>query len=387
MSLAFSYNIRHLLAKRTTTFMTLMGIALVEFVLVATLMLSAGLKKTLSTTGSPNNVIVIRTGAQNEIQSGLKREQANVILAEPEVARTDDNQPLSSTDCVVLISLKKRSDNLPSNVTLRGTSKYGLQVRPSIKMVQGRLPSQGTNEVMVGKAINAKFAGADIGGKVRLVGTDWPIVGIFDAGNSGFNSEIWGDSDILMPSFKRDQFSSVTFQLKPGSNFDAMKNRLENDQRLTVTVKRESDFYADQSKSLSMFITIIGSFISVIFSIGAIVGAMITMYSSVANRTREIGILRALGFKPRSIFVAFVKECLLIGFVGGVLGIILASFMMAVGISTTNFTTFSEVAFGFTLQPWIVVVGLIFSVTMGFVGGALPALRASRIKILSALRD
>jgi ABC-type antimicrobial peptide transport system permease subunit len=240
---------------------------------------------------------------------------------------------------------------------------------------------------MIGAAVNAKFAGTNVGESIRLVGTDWPVVGIFDAGRSGFSSEIWGDVEVLMPSFKREQFSSITLKLRPGADFEALTQRLENDRRLTVEVQRETEFYEDQSNSLGTFIRIMGTFISVIFSIGAIVGAMITMYSSVANRTREIGILRAIGFSKGSILRAFVQESLLIAFIGGITGIAFASLLTFASISTTNFDTFADLSFGFSITPGIVLNGLIFSLIMGVLGGALPAYRASRTHILTALRS
>ena len=386
MSLEFAYNARHLAAKRVSTLLTVGGISLVVFVFVATLMLATGLEKTLGGTGSNRNVIVIRTGAQNEIQSGINREHANIIVAEPEVAQYQ-HKPLATFDTVVVVSLKKRDDGQPSNVNIRGTSSVAGVVREGVRVIAGRAPAVGAREVMVGAAINKKFAGTDIGQSVRLVGADWPIVGIFDAGNSAFSSEIWGDVDVLMPSFRRDRFSSVTFRLADGTDFENLKKRLENDPRLSVTVKREQEFYAAQSALLAKFITYMGGFISVIFSFGAIIGAMITMYSAVASRTREIAILRILGFGRSSIFFAFLKESALIGVLGGIIGIFVAALLTNYTITTINYSTFAEIAFGFALTPRIAFWGLCFSIVMGVFGGALPAWRASRMTILIGLRN
>ena len=385
MGLELSYNLRHLATKRVSTLLTLGGISLVVFVFVATLMLAAGLENTLGSTGSFKNVIVIRNGAQNEIQSGINREHANIIISEPEVARVTD-RPLATLDTVIVMSLKKRDDGQPSNVNIRGVSGVATTVREGINVIAGRAPAAGAREVMVGKAIQRKFAGTDIGQSIRLVGTDWPIVGIFDAGNSGFSSEIWGDVDVLMPSFKRDRFSSVTFRLADGADFEGLKKRLENEPRLSVTVKREQEFYASQSSLLAKFITYIGGFISVIFSFGAVIGAMITMYSAVSNRTREIAILRILGFSRWSVFLAFVKESAIIGLLGGIVGVTTASILSSFTITTINYSTFAEIAFGFSLTPSIACWGLGFALVMGLVGGALPAWRASRMRILEALR-
>ena len=239
---------------------------------------------------------------------------------------------------------------------------------------------------MIGRGIQRKFSGTAIGESIRLVGTDWNIVGIFEAGNSAFSSEIWGDADTMIPAFRRDRFSSVTFRLSDGANFESLKERLENDRRLSVTVKRERDFYASQSQSLSLFIKILGGFISVVFSVGAIIGAMITMYGAVANRIREIGILRALGFSRLVIFRAFTKECVLLAFFGGLIGVLASWGLTFLTVTTTNFQTFSEVAFSFTMTPRIAFMGMLFAVLMGILGGALPAFRAARMKILDSLR-
>lgn len=385
MGLELSYNLRHLATKRVSTLLTLGGISLVVFVFVATLMLAAGLEKTFGATGSFQNAIVIRNGAQNEIQSGINREHANIIVSEPEVMRVLE-QPLATFDTVVVVSLKKREDAQPSNVNIRGVSGSATTVREGIRIIAGRAPAPGAREVMVGRAIQRKFSGTDIGQSIRLVGTDWPIVGIFDAGNSAFSSEIWGDVNVLMPSFKRDRFSSVTFRLVAGADFENLKHRLENEPRLSVTVKREQEFYAAQSSLLAKFITYIGGFISVIFSFGAVIGAMITMYSAVSNRTREIAILRILGFSRWSVFVAFVKESAIIGLLGGVVGVLAASILSNFTITTINYSTFAEIAFGFALTPSIACWGVGFALIMGLFGGALPAWGASRMKILDALR-
>lgn len=387
MGLEVAYNLRHLLARPLTTILTIGGIALVVFVFTATLMLSAGIRKTLGSTGSDQNVIVIRTGAQNEIQSGITREHANIILSQPEIARDDANNALASSDVVVLISLRKRSDGLSSNVNVRGVSQRASNIRPGIAVIKGRLPESGTQEIIVGKAIYDKFEGTDLGQSLRMVNTDWKVVGIFDGGNSSFSSEIWGDADIMLPAFRRDSFSSITFRLQDQTKFDELKNRLENEPRLNVDVKHEKQFYEDQSASLSAFIKYLGSFVSIVFSIGAIIGAMITMYSAVANRVREIGVLRALGFKKRNIFAAFLKESIVLSLLGGIVGVALACLMSFVTVTTTNFQTFSEVAFKFSVNPSVVLSGMLFALVMGVLGGILPAARARQLKVIDCLRQ
>ena len=244
----------------------------------------------------------------------------------------------------------------------------------------------GTSEIIAGRAIADGFRGTALGETLRFAQRDWTVVGVFDAGRTGFNSEIWGDAEQLLQAFRRNGFSALVFRLTDADRFDAVKREIEGDQRLTLEAKRETQFYADQSEQLSKFISYLGTTISVIFSIGAIIGAMITMYASVASRTSEIGTLRALGFSRAAILVAFLGEALLLGLVGGVVGLFAASFMQMVPISTTNFQTFSEIAFTFTLTPFIVLASLAFALFMGFVGGFLPAARAARMKIVDALR-
>ena len=387
MALGLTYTLGHLKNRKLMIAMTLSGVALVVFVFVVTLMFSNGLEHTLSATGSDDNVVVIRSGAENEIQSGLTYEQISIILSEPEVERDKDGQALASLDTVVVVSLRKRRDNYISNVTLRGMSNLGLAIRPGIQLVEGRLPAKGTREVIVGKAIKEKFKDTEVGQNIRLVGTEWPVVGIFEAGDSGYGSEIWGDVDILRPAFRREMYSSLLFRLKPGAKLAAFRERLSRDPRLNISMQTEPKYYQEQSKMLSTVISVMGIVISVFFSLGAMIGAMITMYSSVANRVHEIGMLRAIGFSRKSIFFSFLFECMLISFLGGIFGVLLASLMSFVSIATTNFQTFAEVAFDFRLNAQIIFLGLLFSVIMGVIGGMFPAIRASRIDVLDAIRE
>ena len=366
--------------------MTVLGMALVVYVLVTTLMFSNGLRDTLSSTGHSDNIVVIRNGAENEIQSGISREHVNIVLSEPEVDRALDNSAIASIDTVVIVSLRKRLDNEISNATLRGVSEKGMDLRRDAKLISGRIPKRGTNEIIVGSAIHKKFKGTDIGSEVRLVGTNWPVVGIFDAGNSAYSSEIWGDVDILMPAFKREHYSSVTFRIKDTNLFENLKQRLSKDPRLNLSMQPEPEYYESQSKLLGMFINVMGIVVSVIFGIGAILGAMITMYSFVANRTKEIGILRSIGFNRRDIFLSFILESIFIGFLGGVLGVLLGAMMAIVPISTTNFQTFTELAFKFKINWIIILAGILFSVVIGILGGALPAYQAAKLRVVEALR-
>ncbi|RIK72142.1 multidrug ABC transporter permease [candidate division KSB1 bacterium] len=387
MKIPLSYSFRNLWTRRMTTVLTLSGVALVVFVFVASLMLSEGLRQTLVSTGVDENAIVIRRASQAEVQSSIDREQANIIKTQPEVALDDNGKPQSASDVVVLISLPKRSNNEPTNVVVRGTSPEGLSLRAQqVKLVEGRMFEQGLQELIVGRSLQQRFQNCDIGSTLRMGGTDWKIVGVFDGGRTGFDSEIWGDAEVIMPAWRRPVFSSVTVRLRDANQFEALRQRLESDPRMVVDVKREKQYYDEQSKFMAIFINVLGTIVTFIFSFGAMIGAMITMYAAVSNRTQEIGTLRAVGFRRRSVLGSFLIESVLLAVLGGILGLLLSSLLQFVSISTTNWNTFSELAFSFKLSPFIVVQALIFSLIMGFVGGFLPAVRASRLKIVEALR-
>jgi putative ABC transport system permease protein len=385
MRVPVSYSFRNLWTRRLTTILTASGMALVVFVFAAILMLAEGLQKTLVDTGSWDNVVLIRKGSQSEVQSGVERLQASIIETQPEVASGAGGRMMLAKEVVVLISLPKRGTEKPSNVIIRGVSEESLAMRPQVKLVEGRMPRPSSSEIIAGESVSRRFTGAGIGETLRFGMRDWTVVG-FDAGSTGFSSEIWGDVDQLMQAFRRPVYSSVIFKLRDASGFDAFKARVESDPRLTVEAKRETRFYADQSEMMAKFLRILGMSLTIIFSLGAVIGAMITMYAAVANRTAEIGTLRALGFQRRSILGAFLMEALLLGFIGGAVGLFFASFLQLLTISTLNFQTFSELAFSFTLTVEIVWQALLFSLIMGFVGGVLPALQASRMKIVDALR-
>lgn len=387
MKIPFSYSFRNLWTRRLTTTLTLLGVALVVFVFVASLMLSEGLRQTLVATGVDENAIIIRRSSQAEVQSSIGREDANIIKTQPEVATNSEGKPWATSDVVVLISLPKRDNNEPTNVVVRGISPEGLELRSQqVKLVAGRMFGTGLQELIVGKSIQQRFQNCDINGTLRMGGTDWKIVGIFDGGRTGFDSEIWGDVEVIMPAWRRPVFSSVTVRLRDPNSFEAVRQRLENDRRMVVEVKREKQYYDEQSKFMSIFINVLGTVVTFIFSFGAMIGAMITMYAAVSNRTQEIGTMRALGFRRRSVLGAFLVESVILGMVGGIAGLALSSLLQFLTISTTNWNTFSELAFSFKLSPTIVGQALIFSVLMGLVGGFLPAVRASRLKIVEALR-
>ncbi len=386
MKIPFSYIVRNLGARKLTTVLTAGGMALVVYVFAAVLMLSAGLEQTLVATGQDDNVVVIRRSSQTEVQSSVDRDSAGIVESLPDIATGQDGHKLTSREPVVLISLPKRGSTKPSNIVIRGVTPAGLVLRPQMHVIEGRAFRPGTSEIIAGRSIANGFQGAGLGETLRFGQRDWTVVGIFDAGRTGFDSEIWGDAEQMMQAFRRTSYSSLIFKLADSERFDAVKAAIESDPRLTLEAKRERVFYAEQSAGLSNFIRYLGLSISIIFSIGAIIGAMITMYASVASRTGEIGTLRALGFSRVSILAAFLVESLLLGLIGGLIGLVAASFMQVFTISTMNFQTFAEIAFSFTLTLRIVVMSLVFAVLMGFIGGFLPAFRASRMKIVDALR-
>lgn len=387
MKIPLYYSYRNLFARRLTTGLTVLGIGLVVFVFCAVLMMANGIKTAMVASGSDDNAIVLRKASQNEMNSYIVRDQMGVIESQMEIGRGADGKSLAAGELYVVISMEKRDGSGSVNVVTRGVKPVSLAVRPNVKLVAGRMFSEGLTEVIVGKQAAERFKGAELGGTLRFGQRDWRVVGVFEADRSAFESEVWGDVNQMMAAFDRPVVSSLTLKLSDPSKFSDFKKRLEADPRLTVDVKREKEYYADQSFATTTFINALGLVISIIFSFGAIIGAMITMYASVAGRSSEIGTLRALGFRRRSILSAFLVESVLLSLTGGVIGVIGASFLSFLTVSTTNWDTFSELAFGFALSTVIVGSALLFSVLMGFFGGFLPAVQAARLNIINALRS
>ncbi|MCK9391760.1 MAG: ABC transporter permease [Syntrophales bacterium] len=389
MAVPLSYSIRNLWQRRLTTILTVSGMALVVFVFAAILMMAEGLQKTLVDTGSYDNVVVFRKGSTSEVMSSIERKQASIVEMLPQVAIDHNGRRLLAKEVVVLISLQKQGDekaSAHSNVVVRGVEENSIPLRPQVKMVSGRMFRMGSSEIIVGNSIAKGFKGVGLQGTLNWGMRTWTVVGVFDAGNTGFSSEIWGDVDQVMQAFRRPVYSSVIFKLQNPAEFPASKGAIETDPRLTLEAKRETRYYLDQSEMMAKFLRILGLSLTIIFSIGAIIGAMITMYSAVANRIGEIGTMRALGFHRRNILAAFLAESLLLGFIGGSVGLFFASFMQFITVSTVNFQTFSELAFKFTLTGPIILQAMSFSLVMGLIGGLLPAFRASRMNIVEALR-
>ena len=386
MVIPIRYTFRNLWTRKLTTILTAGGMALVVFVFAAVQMLDTGLRATLVATGQPDNVLVTRKGSGAEISSGVERSQASIIEAQPEIAIGPAGTRLVSKEAVILITLPKRDTGQATNVTTRGVGEAAYALRPQVHLIEGRPFERGSSQIIVGRSLSQRFDGATIGAVMRFGGREWQVVGIFDSGGAAFDSEVWGDADQLMQAFRRQAYSSVIARLVDADAFERLQARLEADPRLTLDVKRERVFYEEQSQALSKFISYLGLTLSIIFSIGAMIGAMITMYAAVANRVGEIGTLRALGFRRSAVLTAFLFESVLVGAIGGVVGIALASFMQLVQISTLNWQSFAELAFSFALTPRIALLSFAFAIVMGIVGGFLPAVRAARLKIVDALR-
>jgi len=386
MQVPLNYVARNLWVRRLTTVLTAGGMALVVFVFSAVLMLDAGLKATMVSSGSDSNVVIIRKGADTEVQSVVDRDSAAVVETLPQVARGADGGALVSREVVVLDSLSKRASGQRTNVPVRGVSALGLQLRGQVRLVEGRMFRPGASEVVVGNSVAHDFSGTAVGRTLAFAQRQWLIVGRIDAQRSAFDSEIWGDCEQLMQAFRRTASSSQIVRLSSPDRFDALRAAIDADPRLQLEVRRERRYYEDQSRQMSDFIRILGLTLSVIFSLGAMIGAAITMYASVATRTAEIGTLRALGFGRRSILAAFLVESMLLALAGGVAGLAAASLLQSVRISTTNFQTFSELAFSFQLTPGVIVRSLLFAAAMGLAGGVLPAAKAARMRIVDALR-
>ncbi len=377
---------RNLWARRVTTLLTLSGLGLVVFVFVAILMLAHGLEQTLGRTGDPANAILLSKGALSEIESSLSRDQTGVLATQPEVVTLADHQA-AVREIALQLTLRKQEGGGLASLSLRGSSPDAFAVRPRVRIVQGRAWQPGTTEVIVGTQVARQFPEARLAETLRFGRREWTVVGIFEAEGSGFDSEVWGDAEQLMTTFHRTAFSSMTLRLADTEVLPAFKARLERDSRFKVSVKREPEYYEGKADTLARLIRVTGLFLTVVFSVGAILGATMTMSASVAHRTTEIGTLRTLGFTRRHILQAFLLESILLGLAGGLLGVAGAALLNSVTISTVNWDTGAELAFGFHLTPGMVGEGVLFAVCMGLIGGLVPAARAARLEIVQALGE
>lgn len=383
-----SYNVRSLLVRKTTTFATALGIALVVFVMAASLMLMTGVEKTMVSAGRPDHAIVLRKGSDTEMVSGIEMKNVSLILASPGVSR-DDKGPLGAGEIVMVITMDKLGgDGQVSNVLVRGMPESSLRLRSDARVISGRLPKPGTDEVMIGKGIAGHYKGVDLGESFDLKkNRPVTVVGVFEYGGSSFESEVWGDIDTVRTSFGREgNVSSVTVRLESPTKFDAFKVAMESDKQLGLEALRENDYYRKQSQNTSIFVGALGIVIAVFASVGAMIGALNTMLAAVAQRQREIGTLRALGFSRFSILMSFLLEAVILALAGGLVGLVAAASLSLVKVSMMNFATWQEVSFQFDPSPAMLGTALLFGALMGIFGGFFPALRAARVSAVAAMR-
>lgn len=385
--ISIQYNIRSLSVRKTTTLATALGMGLVVFVFAASLMLSAGIKQTLQTSGSADVALVMRKGSDAELGSVIETQQTALVTAMPGV-KADASGPLVSPEVVLVLALEKLGADGVTNVQLRGVTERARALRPALRIVEGREPKSGSDEVMVGQRIRGRFRGVDLGQSFEVkANRPANVVGVFADGGSSYESEIWGDIDSVRSAFGRDgMVSSVRARLESAEKFDGFAAAAGQDKRLGLEATRETVYFEKQSEGTSLFISIVGVLIAVFFSFGAMIGAAITMYSAVANRRREIGILRALGFPGRTVLLSFVIESMLLSAVGGAMGVMGASLLGAVEFSMMNFASWSEIVFKFEPTPSILGASFLFALGMGLLGGFFPALTAARTSPLVAMR-
>ena len=381
-------NLRTIGQRLGSSAVAVVGIAGVVAVFVAVLSMAEGFRKTMATTGSPDTAIVMRSGADSEMVSILTLDDLRIV-GDAVGVRRGEHGPLVSGELFVIVDLAKRSSNTTANVPLRGVGSNAFAIRPNINIVQGRMFETGRNELIVGKGAAGQFAGTEVGHTVRWGQNQWTVVGVFDAGGTISDSEIWCDAGVLQPAYRRgSSYQTAYVKLESAEAFTAFKDALTTDPRLNLKVVRETDYFAEQSQMVSTMITTLGSIIALLMGIGAIFGAVNTMYSAVSARTREIATLRALGFGGGPVVVSVLAESLLLALIGGAIGGTVAYVgFNGFQTSTINWQTFSQVAFAFAVTPGLIVAGIAYALVMGLLGGLLPAVRAARLPIVSALRE
>ncbi len=387
MKIPIIYNLRSMRARPVSTLMTAVGIALVVAVFIGMLALANGFASALVRTGSESTVLVLRKGADSEMSSSLDRAATSILASTPQVARGADGRGLVSPETYVVLPLGRIQDTTQmANVVVRGVSEQVWNVRQNLELTEGQKPATGKNQICVGKKLVGRFPNTGVGQSMRFAGRDWQVVCHFSAGGSAFESEIWGENEQVMPALRGEQFQSVSFKLADPAAFEEVKRSLEADKRITVDVHRESAFYAKQSELLGNILRILAILITSIMAVGAIFGAVNTMYAAVASRTPEIGVLLTLGFRPRSVLASFLIESALVALLGGIIGCLLALPLNGLVTSTTNWASFSEIAFAFRITPGLLLAGLVFALVMGVLGGFFPARRASKVPVVQALR-
>jgi len=387
-SVPITYNFRSIRIRWASAVVAVLGIAGTVGVFVAMLSLAQGFRATLVSSGSADNALVTRAGATSEMTSGVSIDAVKIIQDAPGIARGPEG-PLLTPEAVLMAPIPLRSTGTDANVVFRGVAPNVLTIRNTVKIIEGRMFTHGLSEIIVGKNAKATYAGLTLGSKIDLGSGHWQVVGIFDAGGSAFDSEIWGDPHLINGAYTRpDTFSqSVTVHLTSPDALQQLRDSLTSDPRLNVDVTREVDYYAKQSTRMTQLITILGGFVAGIMAIGAVFGALNTMYSAVAERGREIATLRALGFGGANVVLSFVFEALMISLIGGLIGCLAVLRLNGLTTSTMNFQTFSNLAFAFKITPALLLGGICFALVMGFLGGILPAIRAALLPVATALRE
>jgi putative ABC transport system permease protein len=387
MKIPIIYNFRSLKGRPVSTGFTALGIGLVVAVFVAMLALANGFAEALKSTGSPENVLILRKGADSEMSSGISRADASVLTSSPHVARDAQGAALVSPEVFVVIPLGRLVDTTQmANVVVRGVSERVWDVRANVRVVAGRKPEVGRREACVGIKLVPGFPRTAIGGTIRFAGTEWDVVCHHSADGSSFESEIWALNEQVMPVMRGEAFQSVIFRLADPAAFEEAKRVLEENRQVQVDVYREDAFYATQSEVLGTILMVLAVMITSIMGVGAVFGAINTMYAAVASRRSEIAVLLTLGFHPRSILASFLAESTLIALAGGVIGCLIALPVNGVVASTTNWASFSEIAFSFRITPGLLLNGLLFSAAMGILGGYFPARQASKLQVVEAIR-
>ncbi len=389
MAIPVSYNVRSVSARWATAVVSVLGIAGTVGVFLAMLAMAQGFKATLIASGSPDNVIILRAGADTEMTSAINLDQVRIIGDASEIARSNDGSPMISPEVVVIGAFPLVTTGTDANVQIRGVDERVLEVRPNLEMAEGRFFKPGLAELVVGANAVNTYRGFGLGETVEIGGQEWKVVGILSSGGSAFESEVWCDANLLNQTFSRSEgiYQSVTARLRSGDDFTNLKDSLTSDPRLTVDVTNERAYYAKQSQAVSALITGLGFLVAFVMAIGAVFGALNTMYSAVATRAREIATLRALGFGSLSVVTSFVLESILIALVGGVLGCLAVIPLNGFTAGTMNWQTFSHLAFAFKVTPSLMIWGLAFAAFMGFIGGLFPAVRAARMPVATALRE
>jgi putative ABC transport system permease protein len=385
MALPLKYNVRNLVVRKGTTFATAVSVGLTVAVFLMVMALAQGIDLTLESSGEPLNVIVVRNGSTAELSSSVSRENLDTLKFLDGVAREGET-PLAAPELITLIYRARKGQTQGANVTIRGVGPQSMKLRSGFRMIGGRMFTPGLAEAIVSKRITERFQAFDIGDKFRIQGTDYTVVGLFDAGGKAFESEVWVDVNSLASTTKRETYSSVLLRATDASALDALTKRISDDQRLQLKAVSERKWYEDQQGTTSALIKGLAAFIGVIMSVGAAFAGMNTMYAAVARRTREIGTLRVLGYSRTSILTSFVLESLGIAIIGVAIGVLLALPLNFVSTGTTNFNTFSEIAFNFRVTPILVAYALAFGALIGLFGSLLPSIRAARFKIVEALR-